>query len=195
MRKLGVIATALIGIALGLPLFGIGGALALENQDAFCAVCHTEPEATYYQQSIKSSPVTLAAYHTQRKINCIDCHSGAGTFGRIRGLQQGAHDLLAFLSGAFQRPALTTQPLGDPGCVKCHERIVNNLGASGSVAMNGHYHAYLTTWQSLDARAARCGTCHPSHVNGLDGLKFMSQGKVGQLCENCHIALSGKIKN
>jgi hypothetical protein len=183
----------LIVTILILPLAGIGGALLLENQDLFCAACHTEPESTYYQQSIQANPGTLAAYHTQKKIGCIDCHSGAGAFGRLEGLEQGTHDLIAFIGGAYRRPSVTTNPLGDPGCVKCHERITSN--SSKSVAMNGHYHTFLPVWQSMEKQtAARCGSCHTSHTKGLEGLAFMSQGKVAQLCDNCHTALSGKIK-
>jgi nitrate/TMAO reductase-like tetraheme cytochrome c subunit len=72
-------------IVIAIPLLaagGIGAALALENQDSFCAACHTEPEYKYYQQSIQPNAATLAAHHTQKKIACIDCHSGSGTFGR-----------------------------------------------------------------------------------------------------------------
>ena len=193
MRKLGIVAIALICITFGLPLVGIGGALLLENQDSFCAACHTEPETTYYDQSIKPSPVTLAAYHTQQKINCIDCHNGAGTFGRLSGLQQGAHDLLAFLSGTYRHPAITTNPLGDPACVKCHEHITNESSTGKNVVMNGHYHTYLPLWKTTDSQSALCGACHAAHIKGLEGLAFMSQGKVGTVCENCHTALGGKI--
>jgi predicted CXXCH cytochrome family protein len=36
--------------------------------------------------------------------------------------------------------------------------------------------------------------CHAPHSTALESLKFMNQGKVGQLCENCHDALSGVVK-
>jgi predicted CXXCH cytochrome family protein len=187
---------AALGVIIGaaiLAIAGVGVALALENQDSFCASCHTEPETTYFQQSVQNSAVTLAAYHTQKKTACIDCHSGSGTFGRSVGLLQGAHDLLAYFSGNYHRPAITTNPLGDDSCVKCHDEVANNL-RGGSRAMNGHYHTYLPQWQASDPNAARCVTCHTSHTKGLAGLMFMSQGEVGKLCEDCHDALSGKIR-
>ena len=52
------IVVALLGIV------GVGGALALENQDSFCATCHTEPELTYVARSHQDKKVDLASYHT-----------------------------------------------------------------------------------------------------------------------------------
>ena len=98
---------SLVGVAI-LVIGGVGVSLALENQDAFCASCHTEPEASYYQQSTQPNPGTLAAFHTQKETACIDCHSGSGILGRSAGLTQGAQDLMAFLSGAV--PSSRDQP-------------------------------------------------------------------------------------
>jgi predicted CXXCH cytochrome family protein len=179
---------------IGLSAFAIltsGGALGLENQDSFCASCHTEPETTFFARSQKN-PTDLASAHAAEKIACIDCHSGSGTFGRIVGLQQGARDLFNYARGDYHRPAITTNPLGDETCVKCHAQILA-AREGGSRAMNGHYHFYLVAWQTTDKSAAHCATCHTAHTTGLASLKFMAQGKVGKLCEDCHTALSGKI--
>lgn len=51
----------------------------LESNDAFCASCHTEPESTYYQQSLAPEKATLAAFHSAEGTRCIDCHSGKGS--------------------------------------------------------------------------------------------------------------------
>ena len=169
---------------------GVGVSLALENQDAFCASCHTEPEATYYQHSTQPNPGTLAAFHTQKETTCIDCHSGGGVWGRSEGLTQGAQDLMAFLSGAYHRPAISLNPLSDVSCLKCH-LDVSQSRPSGSRATNGHYHLFLPRWQAADPQAAGCITCHAAHSHGLDGLEFMNQGRVAQVCDACHTALSG----
>jgi hypothetical protein len=193
MRK---IAFGLLLLVISSGVLGIGGvgiALALENQDAFCAACHTEPEQVYYQESRQSVPSTLAAFHAQEKTGCIDCHSGSGIFGRSVGLQQGAHDLSAFLSGSYNRPAVTTNPLKDESCLKCHSNVIAQPRAVPR-AMNGHYHAFLQRWQSLDPNAARCTTCHITHSKGSASLHFMAQGKVALVCDGCHTALSGDIR-
>ena len=189
---MGKLIIASIAILASTTVLVIAGALALENQDSFCASCHTEPEVTYFNRSQKN-PADLASFHAQNKTACIDCHSASGMFGRVRGLQQGARDLANFLVGAYHRPAITTNPLGDDSCVKCHADILGIARQGSNRAMNGHYHSYLPQWQALDIHAARCATCHSAHALGLTGLMFMAQGKVGKLCEDCHTALSGKI--
>ncbi len=191
LRRLSfVVLIAAVG-AFVLAIGGIGVALVLENQDPFCAACHTQPEVTYFQQSIQPQSTTLAAFHAQKQTACIDCHSGSGLLGRSKGLQQGAHDLLNYLVGSYHRPAVTTNPLGDDSCVKCHGDVLNQTRA-GSRAMNGHYHQFLPRWQELDSNAAHCTTCHTAHANSLASLAFMAQGKVGQVCDQCHTALSGR---
>ena len=108
-------------VVLSLLAAGSGTAFAIqqENQDAFCASCHTEPEVTYYDQSQASPPATLAAFHAQNAeggsppARCIDCHSGGGPFGRVEGLKQGAQDTFSYWSGNYHDPAITTNPLGD----------------------------------------------------------------------------------
>jgi predicted CXXCH cytochrome family protein len=190
-----IIAPILIAL-LGAGVMGVGGigtALTLENQDAFCASCHTEPESVYYQRSLKANASDLASYHTHKSTRCIDCHSGAGLLGRADGLRQGSRDLAKFLSGTFHRPAVTLNPLGDASCTKCHSNVLDRpAGRSG--AGLGHYHFFLPQWRQIDSQAVQCVSCHSPHTIGLAGLKFMAQGKVGQLCDACHEALSGVIK-
>lgn len=172
---------------------GVGIALALENNDAFCASCHTQPETTYVQRATQVRVSDLASYHTQKATRCIDCHSGAGMWGRAQGLQQGAHDLGNYLRGDFHSPAIITNPLSDESCVKCHAKIYERPAGAGKAGTN-HYHFYLPQWRQADANAPRCLTCHAPHSTALESLKFMNQGKVGQLCESCHDALSGVVK-
>ena len=193
MRKLLFALTLVLVIAVVVAIGGLGVALALENQDAFCTSCHTEPEVTFYQQSIQERASTLAAFHRQKQTACIDCHSGAGIFGRRQGLQQGAHDLASFLSGNYNQPAITTNPLGDDSCIKCHLDAFAERRTE-SRAMNGHYHSFLPRWQSVDQNAARCTSCHSAHTKGLESLAFMAQGKVARVCDDCHTALSGDIR-
>ena len=61
------VAVSLVSFVLLALLSAAGGvalALNLENHDAFCASCHTEPESRYFQQSQDKSAPTLASFHT-----------------------------------------------------------------------------------------------------------------------------------
>jgi len=191
-RILFVFIIAIIGAAV-FAIGGIGVALALENQDGFCASCHTQPETTYLQRASQARASDLASYHTQKQTRCIDCHSGAGVFGRVQSLEQGAHDLANYIRANYHSPAITLNPLGDAACAKCHSTIYDRLPGAGK-AGTGHYHFYLLQWQQADPNAAQCITCHTPHYATLESLKFMNQGIVGQECEKCHDALSGVVK-
>lgn len=190
MRKFVI---AIIGVVIAIPLLAVGTvgvSLALENQDVFCASCHTEPESKYYAQSIEKNPATLAAFHTQKNTACIDCHSGGGIFGRVQGLAQGAGDLKMYLSGKYNKPAITSNPLGDASCLKCHGDVPQQQQRRGvNRRTNGHYHFFLARWQAADPKAARCVTCHTAHPTNPASQSFVNNGNVAQVCDNCHRAL------
>jgi predicted CXXCH cytochrome family protein len=192
MRPFGGIATVGIVVAIVLSIAGVGVSLALENQDSFCAACHTEPETRYYQQSLETDSKTLAAFHTQQNdgVLCIDCHGGGGTFGRAEGLVQGADDLIRYISGSYHHPAITQNPIRDDTCLKCHDWVLDPNQSGANQAKNGHYHVRLPKWQAIDRHAAGCVSCHTAHTTGLVSLRYMSQGKVGKLCDACHTALN-----
>jgi hypothetical protein len=198
-----IIVLAEIILPVAVVLCAVGGtftALKLEEQDGFCAACHTQPEVTYFQQA-QSSPITLAAFHAQvgassanAPARCIDCHSGAGTFGRASGLMQGAHDLVAYLSRNYRAPAVTTNPLSDASCSKCHADVVPTQVVTKVSSLKSHYHDFLPRWHQLDPHAARCADCHVAHTQGNAADSFLDNGSAGKVCENCHRALSGKVE-
>lgn len=187
-----------IGVGVGIIVLIFGGtafALNLEQQDSFCASCHTQPEVRYYDQANAARPATLAAAHAHEKsqaARCIDCHSGAGAFGRLVGLNQGAHDLISYLSGRSKSPAVTTNPLTDASCIKCHSDTVPAQVLTAVQGTRNHYHLYLPYWHQLDDRAARCADCHTAHTTGNTTDHFVNNGAAAIVCENCHRALSGK---
>lgn len=199
-----VVVVIIVAAAIALlPAVGVGASLLLENQDAFCASCHTQPEVKYYEQSVQKQPPTLASFHRQKQTACIDCHSGGGVLGRAQGLQQGADDLMLYLSGNYKLPAITSNPLGDDSCLKCHadvkarRRGPNKSGIASPIqggrearrAGDGHYHEFLQRWQAADARAGHCVNCHTSHTDGLANVGFMAADPVQQVCTRCHNAL------
>jgi hypothetical protein len=177
-----------VAMALGAVLiFGMAGgtayAIQLENQDAFCASCHTEPESKYYQQSLDRNTQNLAAFHAQKQVRCIDCHSGGGPFGRVEGLMQGGQDLVAYDSGHYHAPAVTLSKLGDGSCTKCHADTMANR------TFNNHFHVFLANWQSVDSNAAHCVDCHVAHPVSDPNQQFLSVQKVQTICQECHNAL------
>ncbi len=164
---------------------GTAYALQLENNDVFCASCHTQPESRYYQQSLDQQAVSLAAFHAQKQVRCIDCHSGGGLFGRADGLAQGTQDLLSYYSGTYHNPAITTSKLTDGSCTKCHADVVT----TGD--FQNHFHLLLARWQSVDPNAARCVDCHSAHPSGNPGQQYLVVAQVQAQCEACHNVLRG----
>ena len=201
MRKLVVVLGVLIGIGVVLAVGGMGVSLLLENQNAFCASCHTQPESKYYQQSLQTQTTTLATFHLQKQTHCIDCHSGGGPLGRAQGLQQGLDDTVLFISGNYKNPAITSNPLGDDSCLKCHSAVLtrgrgsppsaiqNPVPGRGNRPNDGHFHQFLQRWQAADPRAGHCVNCHTSHTDGVASVGFMSADPVQQVCDGCHKVL------
>ena len=172
MRRVVVsILIALAGVGV-LAVSGIGIALALENQDAFCASCHTEPETMYFTRSIQSNASDLASYHTHKETHCIDCHSSAGMLGRADGLKQGTRDLATYLSGKYHSPAITLSPLGDSSCIKCHSDIFVRPPGRSQAGL-GHYHYFLPQWQQNDSNAAHGDFRESDFYESRSGWKTM----------------------
>lgn len=201
MKKRVIFVGVILGAIFFLGVSGVGVSLALENQNAFCASCHTEPESKYFQQSLQASATTLATFHIQKQTNCIDCHSGGGPLGRVQGLEQGSDDLVLYISGNYKQPAITSNPLGDDSCIKCHPEVLTRgrrsppskiqdpVQGRGNRPNDGHYHQFLQRWQAADPRARHCVDCHTSHIDGQANVGFMTAAPVQQVCNSCHDAL------
>jgi hypothetical protein len=186
----------MLAIALFVPIATVGSASALENLDPLCASCHTQPETEYFDRSL-TLPSDLASAHTPEEVRCIDCHSGAGLAGRAGSLRQGASDLIAFASDDYTAPAVTTNPVGDGACIKCHGQpsAIEDLSAPVEDISSSHYHfmEYTAEWNGRepDPRGT-CVICHAAHsLEGLEGQAFTSNAAVQPACEACHEALSG----
>ncbi len=169
---------------LALTAAGVSVAYAahVENNDAFCASCHTEPKSQYFTQSL-ASPVDLASAHGAKRVECIQCHSGRGSIGRLTAMTTVAFpDLLAYNSGHYRSPAVTTVPLGDDHCLKCHADVTRRAD------FNNHFHQFLPLWQAQDpAHAATCVSCHNGHVAGGDPkIGFLVKSTAATVCQDCH---------
>ena len=170
-------------IALLVILLFAGGATGatLENNDAFCASCHTNPESTYVMRSQAAIPTDLASVHTGHDTRCIDCHSGPGVGGRIHAMTLGATDTLKFLSRNYPQPAPLTQPISDSHCIKCHSDILVRTDFSK------HFHSFLPRWQEFSDNAATCVDCHQSHISdGVAKIGFLNEQHTVQVCQDCH---------
>jgi len=179
-----LIPVALLGAFFVLTGGGFLAAKTLEERDSFCASCHSEPEATYYQRSLAAQPSDLASYHRGKSTRCIDCHAGPGLSGRLAAMRLGAGDLLAFALHTAVQPAPLTQPIDDPHCLKCHADAVETRD------MNRHFHAFLSQWQARDPKAATCVDCHQAHpTNGDPKLQFLNRQHTQDICQRCHSAL------
>lgn len=173
-------------VLLAAGIYAVAG--TLEGDDAFCASCHVEPEATYYQHSRAQSPPTLAAFHVAtfqagEGARCIDCHSGRWIPGRLGAQWIGLGNLLAFRSGEYRQPAQTTRPTGDVGCTKCHREM------SWVRERPGHYHSPILRrqWQAVGGPASTCAACHPAHQEfSQPADSFLDSDRLEAQCEACH---------
>ncbi len=192
MKRWTSILVGLAVFAVVAAVVGIGGGILLENNDQFCSSCHSQPETTYYERSQQSDPTDLASLHHFKETRCIDCHSGQGFLSRIVGVFRfGVADTLAFYSGNYHNPAVTTRPLSNTACTKCHD-----LGAlSGGNAEPGgqnHFHSanLQAAWLAAGGPVNRCNVCHPPHqqIGGATTI-YTSQDVVNNGCSICHSLL------
>jgi len=171
-----------------LALTGVGGAIALEQNNEFCAACHTEPEVTFVRRFAEAKrdglASTLAAAHALATdgrpdgVLCIDCHGGVGVRGRAESLALALRDTYAFITGDFEQPAKMDKPLPDEVCIQCHRTWADDR------SFENHIH-----WYFLEEGAPttiRCVDCHVSHMLGNEFEFFISREVVFPQCEACH---------
>jgi hypothetical protein len=166
---------------------GLAYAAHIENNDAFCASCHTQPESQYYQRAL-AQPVDLASAHADKGVECIQCHSGRGAIGRVNAIATVAiPDLIAYNTGRYRHPAVITDPIGDDHCLKCHG------GIDSRQEFNNHFHVFLATWKARAPQdAATCVDCHQTHVTGgLVDAGFLTKSTTVAVCQRCHAVLRG----
>lgn len=164
----------------------------LEEADAFCASCHSQPEATYVARTQTPSAIDLASWHAMlahsrpqlADTRCIDCHAGPGVLGRASALALGARDAFKWFTGTSSQPSRSTFPISDANCLKCHATV------SAASGFDNHFHHELARWQRADATAATCATCHTAHTtDGNTSVRFLTQSRAQGECKRCHVAL------
>lgn len=181
----------LIPVLTGLAFFLIASSSFLfsvhsEENDAFCASCHTQPETTYYERTLAASPVDLASSHHAKNtpVKCIDCHSAPGLTGRISAVSLGASDAIKWYAGSAIQPAPLTVAISDANCLVCHQNTVVTTD------FNMHFHRFLARWQRADSNAASCVSCHTAHTtDGDSSIGYLQAQRTTQICQDCHRAL------
>ena len=182
---------SVLGITAGIILLlagsGLGFAASQEENDVFCASCHTQPESTYYERSLAGTAVDMASSHhttDDQNSKCIDCHSGSGVTGRLGAMLLGARNAFMFFTHTATQPAPLTVPIRDENCTKCHDDI------NRQTDLSNHFHTFLPRWQAVDPQAARCVDCHPAHTTGGDAAHgFLQADHIAPICERCHRVL------
>jgi hypothetical protein len=180
-----IVLAAVLAAGILLASGGMVTAIQMENRNAFCASCHTEPESTFYQRSL-ATPVDLASAHNAKKVPCIQCHSGPGTTGRVEAITTvAAPDTFAFYSGHYRKPATLTVPLGDEHCLKCHADYADRQD------FNNHFHVFLSRWQAAAPNdAATCVECHQGHNDkGRADIAYLDEQHTTAVCQRCHSTL------
>lgn len=174
-----------LGVLLLLVIGSLGFAATMEEQDAFCASCHTQPELTFTQRSQAEKSVDLASFHHTKNVRCIDCHSASGVSGRLSAMLLGSRNAAAFLLHTARQPASLTVPISDTNCVKCHAEVT-----TGQPDILNHFHLFLPRWQADDPKAPGCVGCHASHTTGGNAqVGYLNQQKTEAICQQCHEVL------
>ena len=156
-----------------------------EENDAFCASCHTQPESTFYQRT-QATAVDLASSHHAKNtpVKCIDCHSAPGLGGRVDAVSLGARDAIKWVAGSAVQPAPLTVPISDTNCLVCHADTPKTR------SFDSHFHFFLTRWQKADPSAATCVSCHSAHTTDGDAsIGYLQEQRTVQQCQACHRAL------
>jgi predicted CXXCH cytochrome family protein len=173
-------------VILVLIIGSFGFAASMEENDSFCASCHTQPESTFYQRNQSTTPADLASFHHTKETKCIDCHSGNGLPGRAGAILLGSRNALAYFTHTAHQPAPLTVAISDANCVKCHAAVM-----AGQPAMNNHFHLFLVRWQAVDPSAAGCVGCHASHSTDGDAqIGYLNEQQTQQVCDRCHSVLA-----
>ncbi len=178
----------ILGIGLLVILFaifgGVGFASYQEQNDQFCASCHTQPETDYLARftsaTATNNATDLASFHHRTKdTRCIDCHVGEGILGRATVLTLATIDTFKHYTGLQQQPAHIIFPVQNEACLKCHLQDVTKPG------FDNHEHNKYYDPQ-LSPPVIACVNCHVSHRLGDERTAFQFRDAILPRCEYCH---------
>jgi hypothetical protein len=136
----------LLGVLALLGVVSAAGVSVAEENDAFCATCHLNPERTYVnradavrrvydsarQQGVSGDELwetgrntarDLASAHRAAALNCVTCHRGDNGLGdRATALALGVRNTLRYLTGQFNpdHSGVADSALVEASCLRCH---------------------------------------------------------------------------
>jgi hypothetical protein len=187
-------------------VIGVSSAITvsrLEENNTFCANCHTPLEVLYVRQAAQASPESspnLAAYHyaiTTHEdpslgiVNCVACHRGNnGLLHRAVALSLGATNTVKWLLGDDGSDVAghnRLEWLSNASCNRCHSNVISPR------EFENHFHFYLPEYNRdlrVRANAANrlyCSDCHVSHRDIPQELDFLADEVVFPACKQCHV--------
>ncbi len=156
-----------------------------EQDNDFCAACHTQPESEYVARSkdaaARQNAIDLAAFHHRKdEVKCIDCHGGEGLGGRAQVIAISAWDALKHYTGTARQPAVVVVPVQNEACSKCHADTLARRG------FENHIHTQMF---ERDAPRQRCSDCHVTHRKGDERNAFQFRDAIFPQCEYCHVQM------
>ncbi len=153
------------------------GVREVEKRDAFCGSCHMDDHRLKLRQSLHKEATTLSASHSiKEEVRCIDCHGYDSIPGRVETMTLATKSLLQYITGNFEDPSRTTEPIRDESCIKCHPP--NRPHPSGEDEFHGRYeHIDLPT---------PCVDCHIGHEPGAPAHAYLVRSRVLIQCGECH---------
>lgn len=139
-----------------LIIVSAAGVSMAEENDAFCATCHLNPERAYVDrseavdkatdlareqglgaeelwQSGRDASSDLASAHRAEAVNCVACHRGDNSLGdRATALVLGGRNTVLYAAGQFDldHSGVGNSSLVEASCIRCHV----NEPALGGVA-------------------------------------------------------------
>lgn len=173
---------ALVGVVV--LVGGLDWISSAEQDDEFCASCHTQPESEFFDRNVSAdatgSPEDLASFHHRiQGVRCIDCHVGEGFIGRAAVVSIAAWDAIKHYTGLQRQPATIVVPIQNQACAKCHASDIRRAG------FENHYHnEYFDP--KLSPPAIACAECHESHRVGDQRTAFQFRDAILPRCEYCH---------
>ncbi len=137
-----------VGIVLGVVVFGGGGLWWAHEQPVFCSACHNI--RPYYETWTSSD--LLAHRHAEEDVRCLDCHP----FDPV----ESGREALMYVMGTYEEP-LTERLFPSDLCLNCHT-VQEINGRFASQERNPH--------QGHEGETAEvpCGVCHNVHRPSLD---------------------------
>lgn len=174
------------GIFLGLAaLVGSVGFVSYQEQDdTFCASCHTQPETQFYQRALlavaqQNAPDLASFHHRKKDIRCIDCHVGEGALGRAAVVSIAAWDAFKYYTRLARQPAVVVIPVQNEACTKCHLDDIRKPGFE-----NHEHNKYFDPKENPPVIA--CTHCHVTHRPGDEKQAYQFRDAILPRCEYCH---------